>query len=137
MFTLGARTVPVLLGVIFVLLGALLLLSVKAFASSIPGPTFSTAPAVAVTDARYAIPDASTGTTWTMRVWAHGQLIGITRGTSGVLTVPVPASQACTFQADIQTAGLGGRWRRVAANRVRATCCPSSTSGVTASVGTS
>lgn len=46
MSTLGIRPVPLLLGVIFVLLGALLLLSVRAFASSTPGPTFKSVPTV-------------------------------------------------------------------------------------------
>jgi|SRR5579872_6913960 len=138
MFTLGARTVPVLVTVILILVGALLVLSVKAFASSIPGPTFTTAPAVAVTDARFAIPEGSTGT-WTLRVWSHGQLIGSTRGTSGVLTVPVPATQSCNFQADIRTTRPGGSFRYVTGKRILATCCPPGTAstGLTTSVSTS
>jgi hypothetical protein len=138
MFTLGARTVPVLLAVILVLLGALLLLSVKAFASSMPGPTFTTAPAVAVTEARFAIPDGGSAT-WTLRVWSHGQLIGSSRGTSGVLTVPVPATQACNFQADIRTTRPGGRFRYVTGKRILGACCPPgpASSGLTTSASPS
>lgn len=108
MFTLGARPVPALLGVIFILLGALLLLSVKAFTSSAQEPTFTSVPSA--TAARFAIPQGSDAT-WTLRVWSGGQLMGSTRGTSGTLSVSLPAPPTCHIQADIRTTRPGGSVR--------------------------
>jgi hypothetical protein len=137
MFTVRARPVPVLLGVIVVLLGALLLLSVKAFASSPNRPAFTTAPAV--TEAHFAIPPDNAAT-WTLRVWSQGVLLGSASGTSGTLSVPLPTTPTCTLQADLSTTGPGGKLHFNNGRRVHTMCCPSAStggSGVTTSVSTS
>jgi hypothetical protein len=121
MFMLNARPVRALLGVIVVLLAALAFLSVKAFAAPGPQPQFSTA--ATATGATFAIPPGS-GSTWSLRVWSNGQLVGKSNGTSGVLSVALPASQACHFQADIRMTRPGGSFRYVTGRRVLSACCP-------------
>jgi hypothetical protein len=137
MFTLRAHPIPALLAIIVVLLGAVLLLSVKAFASSPQNPSFTTAPTV--TAARFAIPPASHAT-WTLRLWSHGQLVGSEEGTSGTLSVPLPAVPSCTVQADVRTTRPDGRFRYYSGLRTHAACCPalpSADNGITSTVSAS
>jgi hypothetical protein len=110
-----------LLGVIAVLLAALLLLSVKAFATAAPKPTFTSVPTV--TAAQFAIPPGGDAL-WSLRLWSHGQLLGSAKGTAGTLSVSVPVSDACSVQADVRTTGPGGKMRYVKGTRMRSACCP-------------
>jgi hypothetical protein len=132
------RLVPVLLSVIAVLLSALLLVSVKAFAGTTQSPTFATSPVV--TQAKFVIPKGSDAT-WTLRLWSHGQLLGVTTGTSGVLSVALPGSQSCTIQADVRTTRSSGRFRYYSGLRSVSSCCPplatSVAGGLTTSVSSS
>ncbi len=47
--------------------------------------------------------------TWTLRLWSHGTLEGTANGTSGTLTVAVPSTNDCTFQADVTVLPPGGQ----------------------------
>jgi hypothetical protein len=121
MSSLNARPVTALLGIIVVLLAALAFLSVKAFAASGLQPQFSSA--ATATGATFAIPPDSSST-WSLRVWSNGQLIGKSNGTTGVLSVPLPASQACHFQADVRMTRPGGSFQYITGRRVLSACCP-------------
>jgi hypothetical protein len=100
---------------------------VKAFASSPRSPSFTTAPTV--TAARFAIP-AGSHATWTLRLWSQGQLVGSQQGTSGTLSVALPAVQSCTLQADVRTTRPGGTVRYYSGLRTHATaCCPPPVAG--------
>jgi hypothetical protein len=44
---------------------------------------------------------------WRLQLWADGTLEGSTTGMSGVLTVTVPHTDDCTFQADVATTPSG------------------------------
>ena len=135
MSTVRARPVPVLLAVIVVLVGALLGLSIRAFAFSATPPSFTSIPSV--TGARFVIPKKSDAT-WTLRVWSHGQLLGKESGTSGTLSVALPAPQICGIQADVQTTSSNGKSRYYSGHRTHEACCPTVTpsSAVTAVVAT-
>jgi hypothetical protein len=65
------------------------------------------APKITVTQATFAIPSQN-GSTWTLRLWSHGTLEGSANATSGMLTVPVPATSDCSFQADVTVVPPGG-----------------------------
>jgi hypothetical protein len=138
MFTLGARTVPVLLGVIIALLAAVFVLSLRASAASVQSPTFTKS--ASVTGASFAIPKGSDAT-WTLRLWSHGQLIGSEQGTAGTLSVALPAAQSCTLQADVRTTRPKGAFRFYSGLRTHSVCCPplptGGGSGLTTSVSTS
>jgi hypothetical protein len=46
--------------------------------------------------------------TWVLRLWSHGTPEGSDIATSGILTVPVPTTADCTFQADVSVVRSGG-----------------------------
>jgi len=78
-----------------------------AVAFSAPAFAYPRPPKLSVTNATFAIPTSSTST-WTLRLWSHGNLEGSDTGTSGMLTVAVPATSDCLFQADVSVTPLGG-----------------------------
>jgi len=82
--------------------GAAVAFSAAAFAVS-PRP-----PKISATEATFAIPTGTTST-WTLKLWSHGTLEGSDTATSGTLTVAVPATSNCLFQADVSVAPVGGR----------------------------
>jgi hypothetical protein len=68
-------------------------------------------PTLTSTEASFTIPGDPPGT-WMLRLWTlpdkpPAQLVGEIRGTSGTLTLPVPQSPDCTFQADVRFAPAG------------------------------
>jgi hypothetical protein len=66
------------------------------------------APSLTSTTATFVIGNNSgPGTTWTLNLWAKGTRVGSTSGTSGTLTVAVPATPSCIFQADVLR---NGKW---------------------------
>jgi hypothetical protein len=74
-------------------------------------PAFATAPRgpkISATQATFAVPTSSTST-WTIRLWSHGTLEGSDTGTSGTLTVVVPVTSDCKFQADVSETLPGGQ----------------------------
>jgi hypothetical protein len=79
------------------------LASVPALAS--PSPV---QPKIASTHSTFKVP-APTTFTWTLRLWSHGTLEGSDTGTSGMLTVAVPHTSDCAFQADVSATAPGGR----------------------------
>jgi hypothetical protein len=89
---------------LFVLIGAVGLVC------SISGNAFAKAPAqpkITATAATFNVPGGSTAV-WTLRLWSHGTLEGKDTGTSGTLTVPVPVTADCFFQADVQATTVKG-----------------------------
>jgi hypothetical protein len=76
-------------------------LSASAFGSS-PKP-----PSISATKTTFTIPSPGTST-WTLRLWSHGTLEGSANATSGTLTVAVPATSDCAFQADVTVVPVGG-----------------------------
>jgi hypothetical protein len=124
MRTIGVRLVPALVAVIAILLGALALVSMKAFAAATPSPTFSTG--TMVTQAKFHIPNYS-HQTWTLNLWSHGRLLGTTSGNSGTLSVPV-ASASCGVQADVKRTGPNGKSWYFDGARATTTCCPTTAS---------
>ena len=89
------------LAVLVIGAGAAVSFSAPAFASTPRQPNLS------ATEATFAIPTSSTSA-WTLRLWSHGSLEGSDTGTSGMLTVAVPATSDCLFQADVSVTPLGG-----------------------------
>jgi hypothetical protein len=88
-------------------LAVLVIAAAAALAFSAPAFAAPRQPILSPTQATFAIPSGSTST-WTLRLWTHGALQGSETGTSGTLTVPVPATSDCTFQADVSVVPLGG-----------------------------
>jgi hypothetical protein len=125
--------VPVLLGVIVILLSALLVLSVKAFATPTASPSFTKAQAV--TQADFVIPKHSHAT-WSLKLWSHGRLLGVSKGTSGTLSIALP-TRSCTVQADVRTTSTGGSTIYYSGNRAVSVCCPPSSTGGVGGVTTS
>jgi len=82
--------------------GAAVAFSAPAFATAPRGPKIS------ATQATFAVPTSSTST-WTIRLWSHGTLEGSDTGTSGTLTVVVPVTSDCKFQADVSETLPGGQ----------------------------
>jgi hypothetical protein len=89
------------LAVLVIGTGAAVSFSAPAFASTPRQPQLSP------TEATFVIPTSSTSA-WTLRLWSHGTLEGSDAGTSGTLTVAVPATSDCLFQADVSVTPLGG-----------------------------
>jgi hypothetical protein len=127
MSTIRARPVPVLVGLILALFGGVLFLSFKAYAGTPPhDPGFTVSSTPVVTDAHFVIPKFTHGT-WTLSVHSHGQIIGSAQGTSGMLTVTVPAPTTCGYQADVTQVGPKGIVRFYSGSHAHASCCASST----------
>ncbi len=82
--------------------GAGLALSAPAFAS-VPR-----APKISATQATFTIPSEG-GSTWILRLWSDGTLEGSAHATSGTLTVAVPTTSDCAFQADVSVASVSGQ----------------------------
>ncbi|HVC70066.1 MAG TPA: hypothetical protein VNC61_07350 [Acidimicrobiales bacterium] len=64
-------------------------------------------PTITAAEATFKIP-AHTEAIWTLNLWSHGTLEGTAMGTTGVLTVVVPTTADCTFQADVRAVSAGG-----------------------------
>jgi hypothetical protein len=64
------------------------------------------APKITATKATFAIPAGSTST-FTLKLWSQGSFEGSSHGTSGTLTVPVPFTNSCLFQADVTVVPVG------------------------------
>jgi hypothetical protein len=79
------------------------LVSSAALASPLPVP-----PKIGSTHSTFKVPTPS-NLTWTLRLWSHGTLEGSDTGTSGMLTVAVPHTSDCAFQADVSATAPGGR----------------------------
>jgi len=65
------------------------------------------APSITATKATFTIPTPGTST-WMLRLWSHGSLEGSASATSGTLTVEVPATSDCAFQADVNVQPVSG-----------------------------
>jgi hypothetical protein len=65
-------------------------------------------PTITATKATFPVPPGAT-LTWVLRLWSHGAMVGSDQANSGVLTVMVPATSDCAFQADVSILGPGGR----------------------------
>jgi len=78
-------------------------------------------PTITATRSTFTVPAGSTAT-WTLRLWSHGTLDGSDSGRSGVLSVAVPRTSDCEFQADVTSTPAGGipffysGWRTTMAN---------------------
>lgn len=80
-------------------------------AMAFSAPTFAATPSpptLTATQATFAIPGKSTST-WTLKLWSHGNLEGSESGTTGTLTVAVPVTSDCLFQADVSVTPVGGQ----------------------------
>jgi hypothetical protein len=58
------------------------------------------------------------GPVWTLNLWAKGNRVGTDSGTQGTLTVEVPPTPACKFQADVLR---NGNW--YSGTRITLTSC--------------
>jgi hypothetical protein len=65
-------------------------------------------PKISATQATFVIPGGPTST-WTLKLWSHGRLEGSDTATSGTLTVAVPTTFDCMFQADVTVAPEDGQ----------------------------
>jgi hypothetical protein len=67
-------------------------------------------PTITATQASFTIPAAPAGV-WLLRLWTlpapPTTLVGQVEGTSGTLTLPVPQTASCEFQADVRYAAPG------------------------------
>lgn len=66
------------------------------------------APKISATEATFPIPTGSANT-WNLRLWSHGTLEGSAKATTGMLTVAVPATSDCAFQADVSVVSPNGQ----------------------------
>jgi hypothetical protein len=104
------------LSVIAIVLGTAVAFATPVFAAAPRAPKISTS------QATFAIPVGSTST-WTLRLWTHGTMQGSESGTSGTLTVAVPATADCTFQADVSVVPLGGHSTYYSGSRTTVAGC--------------
>lgn len=87
-------------------------MSLSVLASSV-SPSFATThvkPTISPTQAAFSIPASPAGT-WILRLWTFpspAKLLGMAQGTSGNLSVPVPHTSTCHFQADVRFIPTGG-----------------------------
>jgi hypothetical protein len=78
-------------------------------------------PTISATRSTFTVPAGKTAT-WTLRLWSHGTLDGSDSGRAGVLSVAVPRTSDCEFQADVTSTPVGGTpffysgWRTTMAN---------------------
>ncbi|MGH9016219.1 MAG: hypothetical protein ACRDY1_00590, partial [Acidimicrobiales bacterium] len=79
-------------------------------------------PSITSNEATFKIP-AGPSFTWTLRLWSHGSLLGSSSGTTGRLTVAVPHTTDCTFQADVSRAPAGGSSTYYSGNRATMPSC--------------
>jgi hypothetical protein len=79
-----------------------------AVAFSMPAFATNVRPNISATEATFAIPTGTTSS-WTLKLWSHGAMKGSATGTSGTLTVGVPATSDCMFQADVSVTPVGGQ----------------------------
>lgn len=79
-------------------------------------------PTISPIQSTFHIPGGS-DSLWTLRLWSEGMLEGSTTGASGVLTVAVPHTSGCTFQADVTTTPPGGPPSFYSGTRVTLTSC--------------
>jgi hypothetical protein len=93
------RRLAVVAGVV----GIAAVLSASAFASTANHP-----PTITATKATFTIPAGGTST-WALRLWSNGTMEGAAHGTSGELTVAVPVTSSCKFQADVSVTPAGGK----------------------------
>jgi hypothetical protein len=80
-------------------------------ASASPSFAFNhaTKPTLSPTQASFVVPASPVGV-WTMNLWTLPKpenLVGTTSGTSGTLTIPVPQTADCRFQADVRVTVSG------------------------------
>jgi len=83
---------------------ALVLMGTTGFALSIPATASAASfghPNITAAEATFKIPMAEAAT-WTLNLWSHGTLEGSATGTSGMLTIIVPITSDCAFQADVR-----------------------------------
>ncbi len=97
--------------------GTTVLLSVPA-----PAGAANVPPTITPTRATFPVPAKNTSV-WTLRLWSHGTLEGSATGTSGVLTVVVPHTADCAFQADVLQTPPGGQPSFYSGNRLKMTGC--------------
>ncbi len=64
-------------------------------------------PLITATTATFTIPSPGSSM-WYLRLWSHGTLEGSQNATSGTLTVDVPATSDCQFQADVSVLTASG-----------------------------
>jgi hypothetical protein len=65
-------------------------------------------PAITSSAASFTILTANASeTVWTLNLWANGNRVGTDSGTGGTLTVEVPPTRSCKFQADVLR---NGKW---------------------------
>lgn len=90
------RRLAVFLGVT----GVVVALSAPAFASPVQ-------PTLSASQSTFVIPTGTTST-WTLKLWWQGTMVGSDSAKTGTLTVAVPSENPCSFQADVsQTAANG------------------------------
>ena len=77
-------------------------------ALALPAHASTPRPVITKTQATFTIP-VSNGDSWRLRLWSSGTLEGVDIATAGTLTVPVPATADCAFQADISVAQPGSK----------------------------
>lgn len=91
-------------------------------------------PVIDSTQATFIVPPGSDGT-WTLRLWSDRKLEGQSVGTTGTLTVPVPTTTNCHFQADVQVKRVGGTRHLYSGLRETVANCGSAPSPVTGPTG--
>jgi len=83
-------------------MGAAVGFAAPALVASTPRP-----PSITPTRATFTIPSGSSSM-WLLRLWSHGALEGSDHGTTGTLSVDVPAVTGCSFQADVTVTPADG-----------------------------
>jgi hypothetical protein len=81
-------------------------------------------PTITSTEATFPVPAKSTSL-WTLELWSHGTLKGSATGTTGTLTVAVPHTGDCAFQADVTQTPPGGQPSFYSGTRITLTACGS------------
>ena len=60
------------------------------------------------TQSTFVVPSGTTST-WTLKLWWQGTMVGSQSGTTGTLKVAVPVENPCVFQADVSQTTAGGQ----------------------------
>jgi hypothetical protein len=104
-----------------VALGAVLGLSFAVAGPALAATSY-VGPPISSTQSTFKVPVASTST-WTLRLWSHGTIVGSAAGKSGMLVVAVPHTSDCAFQADVTVSPVGGRSYFYSGNRAAMANC--------------
>jgi hypothetical protein len=109
---------PLRLAILGSIVGALVALSVPAFAA-----VSHNEPRISPSEVTFHIPTGLPAATWTLKLFSEGTPEGTTSAPKGELTLPVPATPSCQFQADVVYVPVGGTQHYFSGSRATVPGC--------------